>query len=226
MLSAFSYWVSAQTTFFDKADSFFKTYVDERGYVAYPIIQANPEELNELVSLIEAAAYPSFSQDEKKAFLINSYNILVIKQVIDLSPINSPLDNSSFFNGIRHQVDGHNLTLDELEKGMFMMEFHDPRAHFVLVCAAKSCPPLANFAYRPDGIDNQLEERTKYVLNLDWFVPVKNNVEFSQIFNWYRADFEKGGKTLVEYINQYREEKLKESKRYKFYEYDWALNIQ
>ncbi|MEL7004591.1 MAG: DUF547 domain-containing protein, partial [Bacteroidota bacterium] len=169
-----------EADFFKKTDDFLKKHVDESGQVAYQSIEKSPADLDELVQLISTTELKSLSPDTRKAFLINSYNILVIAQVIDLYPIKSPLDNSSFFNGISHKVGSESLTLDQLEKGMLMMEYHDERTHFVLVCAAKSCPPLANYAYLPETVESQLEERTRYVLNLDWFIQVDKKVALSQ----------------------------------------------
>lgn len=224
-LLAISFTALSQDAFFKDADSFFKKYVDENGLVDYKAIGTNSTMLEGLVGYIAAAPYDEFDDETKRAFLINTYNILVIRQVVDLLPLKSPLDNGKFFNGIKHEVAGKQMTLDEVEKGKLMVEFPDSRAHFVLVCAAKSCPPLANFGYFPKGIDNQLDERTKTVLNLDWFIRVNKKTELSQIFNWYRGDFEVGGKSLVDYINEYRNEKI-EVKKTSFYEYDWTLNIK
>ena len=67
---------------------------------------------------------------------------------------------------------------------------------------------------------------TEYVLNFDPFIRVikgKERVEVSKIFEWYRADFLTDSATILEYIDQYRIEKL-EGKELGYYEYDWTLN--
>ena len=65
-----------------------------------------------------------------------------------------------FFDGIKHTVMGEEVTLNQLEKGLLYPQFPDPRLHFVLVCAAKGCPPLDNCAYQPEKLDDQLTKRT------------------------------------------------------------------
>ncbi|MEM9329055.1 MAG: DUF547 domain-containing protein [Bacteroidota bacterium] len=218
--------VSAQDQFFKQADALFKTHVNDRGLIDYEAIKSDPTQLNELLAYMSTADYESFDDATKKAFLINAYNVAVIKQVTDLLPLKSPLDNKGFFNGIKHQVAGKMMTLDELEKGLLYPTYPDARLHWVLVCAAMSCPPLATYAYFPDRLEEQLDARTREVLNLDWFVPVNGKkVQLSQIFSWYRGDFTKDGQSLIEYVNQYRDTKL-EAKRPSFYEYDWSLNAQ
>ncbi len=214
---------SAQTQFFNKADSFFKAFVDENGGVAYEKVKENPAQLEELVTLIDQADFSSFDAQAQKAFMINTYNVWVIEQVVSLLPLKSPLDNPKFFNGIEHSLGGKSYTLDGLEKGKLYVEHPDSRLHFVLVCAAKSCPPLANYAWFPEGLEENLEKRTTEVLNLDWFIRVDKKVGASQIFSWYKKDFEKDGK-LIDYIARYREGI--EGKKVTFYEYDWKLNRQ
>ncbi|MDW3197600.1 MAG: DUF547 domain-containing protein [Cytophagales bacterium] len=213
----------SQADFFKKADAFFKANVNDQGGVAYDNVKADRSDLNELVSLIANADFDSYDAQTQKAFMINTYNIWVIEQVVDLLPIKSPLDNPKFFNGIEHTMAGKSYTLDGLEKGKLYVEYPDSRLHFALVCAAKSCPPLANYGWYPEGLEDKLETRTKEVLNLDWFIQVGKKVSASQIFSWYKKDFEKDGK-LIDYIAKYREGVA--GKKVTFYEYDWTLNQQ
>lgn len=212
-----------QADFFKKSDAFFKAYVNDQGGVAYDKVKENRVDLDDLVASIAKADFDSYDAQTQKAFMINTYNIWVIEQVVDLLPLKSPLDNPKFFNGIEHTMAGKSYTLDGLEKGKLYVEHPDSRLHFVLVCAAKSCPPLANYGWGPEGLDEALEQRTKEVLNLDWFIRVEKKVSASQIFSWYKKDFEKDGK-LIDYIARYREGVA--GKKVTFYEYDWKLNQQ
>ena len=211
--------------FFDKADAFFEKYVKE-GLVDYKSLKADPRLLNQLVDEIRRYPLKEVSGNAQKAFYINAYNLLVIDLVVDHYPIEGPLKVEGFFSEKKHLLAGKEMTLDQLEKENLMVSFPDARLHFVLVCAAMGCPPLANFAYKPDHLENQLKKRTEYVLNFDPFIRVikgKERVEVSKIFEWYRADFLTDSATILEYIDQYRIEKL-EGKELGYYEYDWTLN--
>ena len=222
----FCSFLSHSQVFFDDADIFFIKNVKE-GKVNYEAIKKQPGELNSLVKQIAELDLSNkrVTGDYIKAFYINAYNILVIKQVVDAYPVYGPLKVKDFFSGIKHEVMGEQMTLDELEKGVLYKRFPDARLHFVLVCAAKGCPPLASYAYRPDTLEQQLKKRTEYVLNLEWFIRVKDNkLEVSQIFDWYRGDFEKEASSISDYINKYRNEPLASKTKVGFYEYDWSLN--
>lgn len=208
--------------FLDEADAFFRTYV-QNNRVDYAVIKKNPATLNKLVHFIETAQTDGYSDQEHKAFGINSYNILVIKNVVDNYPITSPLKVSGFFDAIKVTVAGKKTTLNNYEKKELLQRYKDGRLHFVLVCAAVSCPPLANFAYRPNVLEEQLDAQTKAAVNNTEFIRVDDfagGVELSKIFEWYASDFKPNA---VAFINKYRDKVLPDGTP-KFYTYDWTLN--
>ena len=209
--------------FFDEADRFFKRYV-ENGLVKYDQLQKDKTALSGLVKKIEAFNVDDASDSEKKAFYINAYNILVIHHIMANYPAEGPLKINGFFNELKANVAGNKLTLDELEKKWLFKSFPDERLHFVLVCAAVGCPPLAEFAFRPDGLENQLKERTSYVLNFPVFIRVNDGiVQISKIFEWYEGDFLAKSESVLNYIDQYHTQNLI-GKKLLYYEYDWKLN--
>lgn len=211
---------------FESVDQFFSQYVED-GKVDYAAIRKNPSSLNSLVKEIAEhnLINKRVTEDYMKAFYINAYNILVIKQVVDRYPIYGPLKVDGFFDKIKNDVMGQQLTLNELEKETLYKQFPDARLHFVLVCAAKGCPPLASYGFNPDNLDAALNKRTEYVLNLDWFIDVKKkSVAISQIFNWYQSDFEKESNSITQFLNTYRTSKIEVDQKITNYEYDWSLN--
>ncbi|MGI9552798.1 MAG: DUF547 domain-containing protein [Aurantibacter sp.] len=216
-----------QTTadFFKKSDAFLSTYV-KNGRVAYQNIKANPQALNELVDMAGNIWVDKGSANEYQAFWINGYNLLVIKGIVENYPLKSPLDVGGFFDKTKHDIGGQKITLNNIENKLLRANFpSEPRFHFVLVCAGLGCPPIIDQAYMPSTLDTQLEKQTKLALNDPNFIQVnKNKVKVSQIFEWYKGDFTQDGKSLVDFINQYRTEKLPEKSKVSHYPYDWTLN--
>lgn len=213
-------------SFFTETDRFLKTYV-KNGSVAYDKINKNPGEIEKLYKTIGAINLSKASDAEKKAFYINAYNLVVIYWVVKHYPLKSPMDNSGFFDKVKHTVAGESLTLNALEIKKLLLVYNDGRIHFVLACAAKSCPPLASFAFLPDQLEVQLKERTTQAVNNNTWLMVdagKKSVSVSKIFDWYKNDFTKGGLTVIEWINQFRKEKIPTTYRVEFYEYNWSLN--
>lgn len=213
-------------TFFNDADVFIKKYVSDES-VSYASVKKNMTEVDGLYKQVGAMDLSKANAATKKSVYINAYNIIVIHSIAKNYPLKSPMDIAGFFDKIKHNVAGEKLTLNELEKNKLLLPYKDARVHFVLVCAARSCPPLANFAYKPDQLDKQLTERTTQALNNPNWLKVqaaKKKIELSKIFEWYNKDFTSSGKSLIEWINQYRKEKIPASYSVGYYEYDWTLN--
>ncbi|MEQ6119265.1 DUF547 domain-containing protein [Reichenbachiella sp. MALMAid0571] len=228
LTSSYSLLTAQENPFFNGADQFLRTYVDKSGNVDYKAIVKNPTLLNKTITQIEEYDSKGNSSDELKAFYTNAYNILVIKQIVERYPIVGPLAVDGFFDKIKNKIAGEELTLNQIEKDKNLYVNRDERLHFALVCGAKGCPPLANFAFTPKNIESQLEDRTRLALNNDVFIQVKQDkTEVSQIFSWYKDDFEKKDvKGIVGYLNKYRKNQIPFDTRIVYYEYDWNLNIQ
>jgi Protein of unknown function, DUF547 len=208
------------------ADAFLKKHVTN-GSVVYTKIKKNITEIESLYTQVGEQKLDGMDDATKKAFYINAYNIVVIYWVTKHYPLKSPLDNSGFFDQVKHKVAGEEMTLNSLEIKKLLIVYKDPRIHFVLACAAKSCPPLASFAYTPAGLEKQLNERTTLALNSPNWLKVnaaQKKVELSKIFEWYKKDFLAAAKTELEWINLYRKEKIPADYAVGFYEYNWALN--
>ncbi|WP_411028918.1 DUF547 domain-containing protein [Spongiimicrobium sp. 3-5] len=211
--------------FFTKADTFFSKYV-KNGKVNYKGLKENATDLNELLVLAKGISVSKSKSKEYQAFWINGYNLSVIEGIVANYPIKSPLDKAGFFDKIKYDIGGEKITLNDIENKLLRGNFPDEaRFHFVLVCAGLGCPPIISEAYLPTTLEAQLERQTRLALNDNSFIQVaKNKVKLSQIFEWYKGDFIKGGNNLVDFVNQYRTEKLPKGTKVSYYPYDWTLN--
>jgi hypothetical protein len=167
---------------------------------------------------------------EKKAFYINAYNALAIQTLLD-NPGRKIIDIDGAFKAKKYRVGGEMLTLDEIENAL--RETGDPRIHFGIVCASKSCPPLASKAFTAANVDATLDRLGREFVN----DPSKNVVDrssgrvaLSKIFFWNRKEFEKGAGSIPKYVARFVQDPatarwlaayLKEPE---FLEYDWAPN--
>lgn len=218
-------WAQNTADFFAKSDAFFKENV-KNGRVTYKAIKENPAALNELLAMAKSISVAKENAAEYQAFWINGYNLLVIDGIVKNYPIKSPLHKPGFFDGIKNEIGGERITLNDIENKLLRKNFpKEPRFHFVLVCGGLGCPPIIDEAYVPSKLDSQLERQTKLSINDPNFIRVnKNKVQVSQIFEWYPGDFKQDGKKLVDFINKYKSEQLPEKSRVSYYQYDWTLN--
>jgi len=212
--------------FTEKAQSFLRNYVAD-GKVDYAGVKAKLGEIESLHAQIGKMNLTQASDNSRKAFYINAYNLLVIHEIARQYPLKSVMDVSGFFDQAKHQVAGEDLTLNALENSKLIKPYADARLHFALACAAKGCPPLAGYAYLPEKLDAQLEERTRLALNNPYFIRVNDKqkkAEVSKIFQWYEKDFTSKGASVLAFINQYRQKKIPAPYALDYYEYDWRLN--
>ncbi|MBI1268611.1 MAG: DUF547 domain-containing protein [Cryomorphaceae bacterium] len=213
--------------YYDRLDAFLAAYVHD-GLVDYALVKRD-QATSAWVTEIASAGLEETSPAERQAFLINAYNLLVIHAVAEAYPVNSVLDLSGFFDQKKYAVAGQSMTLNELEKTHLLKEFGDPRFHFVLVCGAVDCPPIADKAYRPERLEQQLEVQTRAALNDPNFIRVtedQQKASLSQIFEWYASDFGGSKSSALAYINRYRRPPINAGAAVTFYPYDWSLNGQ
>ena len=213
--------------FYQQVDTFLKKYTKD-GRVSYDKINQSLREVEPIYQSIGNMDLSSASDSEKIAFYINAYNVIVIYQVAKYYPLKSALDQSGFFDKVKHKVAGEMITLNALEIIKLLRNYKDPKFHFALACAAKGCPKLASFAYLPDQLEKQLSERTKLALNDNYFIRVGNKdkkVDISMIFKWYEKDFVMNGQSVIQFINAYRNTTIPENYQLSYYSYDWSLNM-
>jgi Protein of unknown function, DUF547 len=211
--------------FFDKTDRFMLANV-KNGSVNYKAIAAGKTALDELV-VMAGKKYKFSSTSEEKAFYLNAYNLLVIKGLINAYPVKGPLAIDGFFDKKTFLVNGASLTLNQVENDIVRKKYNDARIHFALVCGAKSCPPLASFAYKPALLDTQLDNLARQSIQNSSFTKIdykKKTAALSMIFNWYKDDFIKAKGSVEAFLNGYLKTPLPQGTVLSNYEYDWSIN--
>lgn len=211
--------------------------------VRYRALQKSPQELNSFLEDIQALSrksFDAFSQDQKLAFLINAYNALTLKLILDHYPVDSIKDIGSVFRSAWKikffRLFGEQSHLDNIEHDMVRKWFNEPRIHFALVCASKGCPALANEAFTEKNLESKLEAGAINFLRdktRNRYLPAEKKLEISSIFKWYGGDFEKNSNTLIAFLapriteNQADQAIIRSGKASLTYlDYDWSLNDQ
>ena len=130
-------------------------YYDPAKGMNYKGLKANDkktlDELRHQMAQVDVGALP---RTDQLAYWINLYNISVVNVVVEHYPVASIRDISTDF--ITHlnvfkkpavKTRTGTLTLDEVENDKIRDPFKDPRIHFAINCAAKSCPPIRSEPY-------------------------------------------------------------------------------
>ena len=215
-------------------DTLLKRHVTEAGWVNYEGFIQDSAQLNQYLDLL-SNNHPNrknWSKDERLAYWINAYNAYTVKLVTDHYPVQSIKDIKSgigFINSVWDikfiRIEGQEYDLNNIEHNIIRPKFKEPRIHFAVNCASYSCPVLRAEAYTPDRLDEQLDEQARRFIN----DPLRNrvraeNAELSKIFSWYGGDFKKGGRSVIDYVNQYAETPANKGTDPDFIDYLWSLN--
>jgi len=203
----------------NKIDLFYAEYISE-GKVDYDNVKQHTTAFEQLISKVKKVNWKEFDKSGQQAFLINAYNLYVIKAVIDRYPIRSSKEVTGFFTQKKYRLFDKQYSLDQIEKDLLFGIKRDPRFHLVLFCGAKGCPPFWPKAFRGDQLNQQLEDASSSAINSTWVRINEDKLSLSEIFGWYGFDF----KNVTEFINQYKTTKISSSVPISFYEYDWTLN--
>ena len=202
-------------------------YVSSSGKVNYAGIKSNKSSLDKIIKEFKDN-YPGsgWSSNKKLSYWINAYNIFTIKLIVDNYPTSSitkitakPWDKKFV------KLGSHTYSLNHVENEIIRKKFNEPRVHFALNCASKSCPVLLNAAYTASNVQSKLTSQTKRFFkdtSKNKF-DNKKKIYISKIFEWYKEDFTKNGSTVVKFINKYRTEQLA-SPKILYTDYSWDLN--
>ncbi len=218
-----------------KFGALLKKYVNSQGLVDYTAWKADAEDMAALnVYLKEFAPKPEKPAEgnERAAALANAYNAGVLSWILQNYPTESVWETKDPFTAKRFTVGGEQVCLNDIENGALRPQI-GIGAHSVLVCAARSCPPLQQTAYTAGSFEDQNAKAYRAWLgrsDLNQFDPDKKKVEVSSIFKWFKEDFDKAGG-----VKKVLSEKAPEKDRaflaggdYEvgYLSYNWGLNDQ
>lgn len=214
-------------------ESLLENYVDGEGRVDYAGMLEEDEATGKLETYLDEvgeADLEGHTDDEKLAFYLNAYNALTIGSILDEWPTDSPRSIKGFFKVREHDVAGREVTLDALEHEIVRKKFSEPRIHFVLVCAAASCPRLRRTALTGENVDDVLESAAEE------FIPQVTALEdgsvvTSALFDWFSEDFVDAAGSVRDYLKKYVDGDVAEALEdeetdIEFREYDWSVNSQ
>ena len=207
-------------------DQLLEKYVNDQGKVNYQGFKADLHKLDSyLLELKSNHPQSDWPRSQQLAYWINAYNAFTIKLILDNYPVGSitEIDGGKPWDKKWIKLGDQAYSLNQIENEIIRPQFNEPRIHFAVNCAARSCPPLANQAFDEDNLESLLDSQTKSFINNPAFNKLSSSsVSVSKIFEWYAADFN----NLISFLNKYSKTTISPSAKISFQEYDWKLNNQ
>ena len=200
------------------------------GGVKYAEWKANAADMQAIQSVVDGIAKENVSamaKQQQLAFYINAYNAWILHEALGKYPTKSVKDALfTFFTSKRITVAGQQMSFNALEKDTIRSKFGEPRVHFALNCASRSCPPLNRTAFSADKLDGQFETLAKGYVNSEHgvkFNAAAKSADLSKIFDWYKDEFKADGGALA-FINKRRTTPIPADAKIGYQDYDWNLN--
>lgn len=198
------------------------------------------EPLKAYIASLQGVQVDGLARPEQFAFWANLYNAKTIDIVLDHYPVRSIRDINlggglfaTFTGGPWKakvvKVNGHDLSLDEIEHTILRGIFKDHRVHFAVNCASVGCPNLAGEALTGARLDEQLRTGGADFVNSPRGLRLENGkLLVSNIFTWFKDDFGGSDDKVLAHIRRYASpnlvSRLANVSRISDAFYDWRLN--
>jgi len=225
-------------------DALLKRYVDESGNVAYAQWQKSAADVQALdtylTTLSAASAQSRASKPAQLAFWINAYNAVTVRGILREYPTTSIRNHTAkafgynIWDDLLLTVGGNSVSLNQMEHEV-LRKMGEPRIHFAIVCASRSCPRLLNEAYTAEKLDEQLTRNTQAFFahpgNFQYDAG-RRQMQLSSILKWFGEDFGNGQaaqlRTIAPYLpnRQAYDAAVANAVSVSHLDYDWGLNDQ
>lgn len=209
---------------------------DATGRVDYDAVPR--ADLDAWLDTVATAPLDALPAGEQQALLINAYNALTVKLIVEQERRPSSIrDLKDPWGTRRWTVGGHTVSLDDLEHGLLRPLFKDPRLHFALNCASVGCPPMVDEPFTAADLDAQLDAAARETLaRRDWLRVDGNTLHVTKLLDWYGSDFTDAGwspraDTHAAWLATFGPPHVRDAvdaaggdPRIVFVPYDWSLN--
>lgn len=212
----------------------------------YKALKKDPSKLDLYLRSLEGVKpdeFAKWSRNERFAFWIDAYNAYTVKRVVDGYPVASIKDlgdekvsvwDREFIplGVLAPDLKKPKLTLNDIENKILRPVFKDARVHAAINCASQGCPPIQAGAFTGEKLDEQLDRAVRGWLadpRRNRFDSAKNEIEISQVFEWFQDDFVRDAKSVQAWIAKYApagQEWIAGAKdvRIRHLDYSWVLN--
>ncbi|MDP7020189.1 MAG: DUF547 domain-containing protein [Pirellulaceae bacterium] len=225
-------------------DALLKKYVDARGDVNYRAWRQSTADIQQLDAYLAHLSRADTSRRAPRAaglaYWINAYNAVTVKGILREYPTTSIRNHTAKLYGyniwkdLQLRVGGRGFALEYIEHEI-LRKAKEPRIHFAIVCASRSCPQLINQAYTADNIDRLLASNTRafFAKSSNFRYDARGGrFHLSSIMRWFATDFGADSAAQLRWISQHVSDpaagRAAAAGRgsIAYLSYDWGLNDQ
>ena len=217
----------------DLLSRYLRTYPDGALFAYSKVSKKDREKLQAYLASLMALDPRRYNRKVQLAYWINLYNALTVELILENYPVKSitkigPWYKFGPWNEKVAEGAGVPLTLNDIEHRILRPIWRDKRIHYVLNCASKGCPDLADKAYTGATVEAMMSQAEKRFIQQEKGVDfIDGKLTLSRIYEWYAADFG-SREALLRYITQNSRlamaTRIDNYKGEVIYQYRWSLN--
>jgi hypothetical protein len=185
--------------------------------------------LDRYIATLRSQNPDELQKSEQLPYWINMYNALTVRLILDNWPLDSIRDIDDPWDAPVIEIEGIELTLNDIEHRIIRPIWQDERIHFLVNCASIGCPNLHPRALTSENYERVADQAEREYLahprGLDFR---RGRLYLSSIFDWYGEDFGADRDDMISYLAQHVPGTLGDRVRSYDgrirYEYDWSLN--
>ena len=133
----------------------------------------NRRSLNAYINALADLPITDLNRDEQLAYWINLYNALTVKLILQHYPVATIRDidisPGLFSDGPWDKplvtIEGHPVSLNDIEHRILRPIWQDPRIHYAVNCASVGCPNLQAEAFTGENLDSLLDAADRGFVN-------------------------------------------------------------
>ena len=191
--------------------------------------------LGEYLDALRATPVSTLNRAEQKAYWINLYNAVTVREILEHFPVKSIREiKSGWFSAGPWDkklvtVEGEKVSLNDIEHRILRPIFADNRVHYALNCASLGCPNLQPVPFTAANTEALLERAARAYVNHPRGARLEDGtLRLSSIYDWFQVDFGGSKAGVLDHLRRYAEGALAEGRTGNIgdieYSYDWALN--
>ncbi len=181
------------------------------GKVDYRALKQNRAGLDETLRLyteVSEREFAGWTVPERLAYLINLYNLTVLRIVVDDYPISSIRKAGGWFSGDPFDwksvsLFGHRISLNILLRNYIRRDYAEPGVHLALCQGARASPPLRAEPYEGERFYAQIADQARIFLARSPYNRIdtqRRRMHLSPVFKWYASDFARQAGGVEGYI--------------------------
>ncbi|HMP74663.1 MAG TPA: DUF547 domain-containing protein [Kiritimatiellia bacterium] len=181
------------------------------GLVDYRGLAANREALDACIAgyaAVTAREFDGWTVPARLAYLVNVYNLAVLKIAVDDYPLSSIRKAGGWFSGDPFDwpsvsLFGHRISLNILLRNYIRRDYREAGVHLALCQGARASPPLRGEPYRGDRFFDQIADQARVFLASAPYNRIdteRKRMHLSPVFKWYAPDFVRQSGSVEAYV--------------------------